>query len=190
VRLRVPLRPCVYSVPDRSMQLYSPALLGPAASGLLRLGCKGLPAMPMRQALHDIIDGHTVVANSERFGRIQPRTGSRTTRCGISTPMCPMAPRHTSSLSLPTSVASTMARAIASIGSTPFQQSWFDGAPPMSTDLFHMYPTDAWVNQKRANWPYGVVGSPTWTSQNGSRIGPCDIPGCTGGVRTDRCLQG
>ncbi|MFN6176888.1 MAG: endonuclease [Flavobacteriales bacterium] len=63
-----------------------------------------------------------------------------------------------------------------------FPQSWFDGALPMNTELFHLYPTDAWVNQKRSNWPYGQVTAPTWTSNNGSKLGPCSYPGCSGTV--------
>ena len=61
-------------------------------------------------------------------------------------------------------------------------QSWFNDALPMKTDLFHLYPTDGWVNNKRSNWPYGEVASPTWTSTNGSKLGPCSYPGCSGTV--------
>ncbi len=61
-------------------------------------------------------------------------------------------------------------------------QSWFNDAMPMKTDLFHLYPTDGFVNNKRGNWPYGKVSSPTWTSSNGSKLGPCDYPGCSGTV--------
>lgn len=63
-----------------------------------------------------------------------------------------------------------------------FPQSWFGSAVPMSTDLFHIYPTDAWVNQSRGNWPYGEVNAPSWTSANGSKLGPCAWPGCSGTV--------
>ena len=61
-------------------------------------------------------------------------------------------------------------------------QSWFGDATPMKTDLFHVYPTDGWVNNKRGNLPYGMVSSPTWTSTNGSKLGPCGYPGCSGTV--------
>ena len=61
-------------------------------------------------------------------------------------------------------------------------QSWFGEATPMKTDLFHLYPTDGWVNNKRGNLPYGTVSSPTWTSTNGSKLGPCNYPGCSGTV--------
>lgn len=59
-------------------------------------------------------------------------------------------------------------------------QSWFGDATPMKTDLFHVYPTDGWVNNKRGNLQYGMVPSPTWTSTNGSKLGTCGYPGCSG----------
>ena len=61
-------------------------------------------------------------------------------------------------------------------------QSWFGEEATMKTDLFHLYPTDGWVNNKRANLPYGTVSSATWTSTNGSKLGPCSYPGCSGTV--------
>lgn len=36
-------------------------------------------------------------------------------------------------------------------------QSWFNKASPMKSDLFHVYPTDARVNNFRSNLPYGEV---------------------------------
>lgn len=63
-----------------------------------------------------------------------------------------------------------------------FPVSWFGDQPPMNTDLNHIYPADAWVNQQRANWPYATVASPAWTSANGGKRGPCSWPGCTGTV--------
>ena len=36
-------------------------------------------------------------------------------------------------------------------------QSWFNEASPMKSDLFHVYPTDARVNNFRSNLPYGEV---------------------------------
>jgi endonuclease I len=53
-----------------------------------------------------------------------------------------------------------------------FPQSWFGGSVlPMHTDLFHLYPTDGYVNNRRANYPFGEVSNATWTSQNGSKVG-------------------
>jgi endonuclease I len=62
-----------------------------------------------------------------------------------------------------------------------FPKSWFGGENyPMYTDLFHIYPTDGYVNNKRANYPYGDVGSASWTSLNGSKLGGCIDPGYSG----------
>lgn len=59
-------------------------------------------------------------------------------------------------------------------------QSWFNGLSPMDSDLFQLYPTDNYVNNQRGSWPYGEVDSPTWTSLNGSKVGPCSFPGYSG----------
>jgi len=61
-------------------------------------------------------------------------------------------------------------------------KSWFNDQTPMYTDLFHMYPTDGWVNNKRGNLPFGEVGNATWTSRNGSKIGNCITAGYSGTV--------
>jgi endonuclease I len=61
-----------------------------------------------------------------------------------------------------------------------FPQSWFNSQSPMKTDLFHVYATDGYVNGKRSSYPYGEVSNPTWTSQNGSKLGPNTFPGSSG----------
>jgi endonuclease I len=63
-----------------------------------------------------------------------------------------------------------------------FPESWFNGNSPMYTDIFHIYPTDGWVNNKRANYPYGDVGNVSWTSLNGSKLGNCNDSGYSGTV--------
>lgn len=49
-----------------------------------------------------------------------------------------------------------------------FPNSWFGGLKdsPMYTDLFHMYPSDKWVNNKRGNMPFGNVQAVTGFSAN------------------------
>ena len=63
-----------------------------------------------------------------------------------------------------------------------FPSSWFNDAYPMYTDLFHPYPTDGWVNQKRGSLPYGVVGAIDWSGQNGTKVGAANVQGYTGTV--------
>ena len=36
-----------------------------------------------------------------------------------------------------------------------FPKSWFDDKYPMYTDLFHLYPTDGYINNQRGNYPFG-----------------------------------
>lgn len=64
--------------------------------------------------------------------------------------------------------------------STP--SSWFNDATPMYTDLFNVYPTDGYVNNRRSNYPLADVNSASWTSTNGSMLGSCGAAGYTGTV--------
>lgn len=53
-----------------------------------------------------------------------------------------------------------------------FPRSWFGGAvAPMNTDIHHVFPTDGKVNAYRSSYPYGEVGTATYTSKNGSKLG-------------------
>lgn len=65
-------------------------------------------------------------------------------------------------------------------------KSWWGGAENSAyTDLFHLVPTDSKVNEKRSNYPFGEVTSPSYTSGNGSKLGPNDatkVAGYTGTV--------
>lgn len=61
-------------------------------------------------------------------------------------------------------------------------QSWFNEVSGPKSDLFHVYPTDGYVNGKRSNYPYGEVSRPTYSSGNGSKLGPCTTDGYSGTV--------
>lgn len=63
-----------------------------------------------------------------------------------------------------------------------FPKSWFANASPMYTELFHIYPTDGYVNGKRGNYPFGEVTNPSWTSTNGSKVGANSTAGYSGTV--------
>ncbi len=53
-----------------------------------------------------------------------------------------------------------------------FPRSWFGGdIEPMNSDIHHIFATDGQVNGRRSSFPYGEVGSATFTSTNGSRLG-------------------
>ena len=61
-------------------------------------------------------------------------------------------------------------------------QSWFNESTTPRSDLFHVYPTDGFVNGQRSNYPYGEVNHPIYTSGNGSKLGPCVTSGYSGRV--------
>ena len=64
-----------------------------------------------------------------------------------------------------------------------FPKSWWGGSTDtMYTDLFHLYPTDGYVNQQRDNYAFGEVSSASFTSQNGSKKGTCSVAGFSGTV--------
>ena len=52
-------------------------------------------------------------------------------------------------------------------------KSYFGGtdAYPMYSDAYFVFPSDGYVNGKHNNYPYGEVGSATYTSTNGSKLG-------------------
>lgn len=51
-------------------------------------------------------------------------------------------------------------------------QSWWGGGTTgIGCDIFHVVPTDGYVNNRRGNDPYGEVKSATYTSKNGSKLG-------------------
>ncbi len=61
-----------------------------------------------------------------------------------------------------------------------FPKSWFNELSPMVTDLFHIFPTDQYVNNMHSNYPFAAVGTITATSLNGSKKGLCATTGYSG----------
>jgi endonuclease I len=60
-----------------------------------------------------------------------------------------------------------------------FPQSIFRRGSPMRSDIFHVFPTDGYVNGKRSSFPFGEVSNPKWVSSNGSKLGVNTTPGYT-----------
>ncbi|MCI6643352.1 MAG: endonuclease [Alloprevotella sp.] len=64
-----------------------------------------------------------------------------------------------------------------------FPKSWFNNGYPMYTDLFHLYPVDAYINTRRSNYPYGETDGDRYTTTSGfSKLGQCTTPGYSGTV--------
>jgi len=63
-----------------------------------------------------------------------------------------------------------------------FPKSWFNSVTPMYTDLFHLYPTDKYVNNQRGNFSFGETTTPTYIYGNGSKLGNSTFEGYTGTI--------
>ena len=61
-------------------------------------------------------------------------------------------------------------------------QSLFSSNAPMVSDIHHIRPTDGKVNGMRSNYPFGTVSNPSFTSKNGTKVGPSTTTGYTGTV--------
>lgn len=59
-------------------------------------------------------------------------------------------------------------------------QSLFDEASPMVADVNFIRATDGKVNGMRSNYPFGKVGTASFSSLNGSKLGTSDSPGYSG----------
>ncbi|MBK8499285.1 MAG: endonuclease [Flavobacteriales bacterium] len=142
----------------------------------------GLTGEPLRAALYDIISPHVVIQYSNLWSAFY-----RTDRKPDNTVWDIYSDVPSGSAAYAYQFVSDQCGTYNSEGDCfnrehSFPVSWFNDVPPMNSDLFHIYPTDAWVNQARGNWPYGTVTSPDFTSTNGSKRGPCSWPGCSGTV--------
>lgn len=141
---------------------------------------EGLNGDELRQALQDIIDGHSVMSYSslwDHFEVMDQKMNGKVWDIYSDQPGGVPAYQYT--------FGSDQCGNYAGEGDCfnrehALPKSWFDDQYPMYTDLFHMYPTDGYVNGMRSNHPYGPVGSATWTSTNGSKVGFSSWPTYTG----------
>jgi endonuclease I len=143
----------------------------------------GLSGTALQQALHDIIDNHTFVSYAQLW------TSFKTTdkkSDGTVWDMYSDKPSGTPAYNytfVTDQCGNYSVEGDCYNREHSFPKSWFGGeVEPMYTDLFHLYPTDGKVNGMRDNYPFGTVSSPTWTSTNGSKLGPSSYAGYSGVV--------
>lgn len=141
----------------------------------------GLTGKALQQALHDIIDNHTVIPYDNLYS------------CFLTTDVKPgyivwdmysdrpgSTPAYVYTYGTGQECGNYNSEADCFNREHSFPKSWFNDASPMYSDLFHLYPTDGYVNNRRSNYPFGETASPTWTSSNGSMVGPSSWSGYTG----------
>ncbi len=134
---------------------------------------QGLTGAPLKNALHNIIKNHNVVSYNSLWTHFQD-TDKKTN--GKVWDMYSDAPGATPPYQFTFSsdqCGSYNSEADCYNREHTWPQSWFSSESGPSSDLFHIYPTDGYVNNIRSNYPYGDVNNATWTSQNGSKLGPC-----------------
>ena len=143
----------------------------------------GLEGAAMQQALHNIIDGHNAISYSALWNAYEDTDKKPN---GKVWDMYSDVPGGTPPYQF--TFFSDQCGNYNSEGDCynrehSFPRSWFGGTvAPMNTDLFQVYPTDGYVNGKRGNYPYGEVGTASWTSLNGCKLGSCITPGYSGVV--------
>jgi len=60
-------------------------------------------------------------------------------------------------------------------------KSWWGGGKNTAyTDIFHVMPSDGYVNGKRSSHLFGEVNSPSYTSREGNKVGSCSTSGISG----------
>jgi endonuclease I len=139
----------------------------------------GLTGQPLRQALHNIIDNHTVASYSSLLTHFQTTDDKPNGKVwDIYSDVPSGTPPYEYTFGDNCGNYSGEGDCYNREHSWP--QSWFNSASPMQSDMFHIYPTDGYVNGMRGNYPFSEVSNPTWTSQNGGRLGPSSYPGFSG----------
>lgn len=142
----------------------------------------GLTGQPLQAALHNIIKNHTVVSYSSLWTYFQSTDKkSNGTVWDMYSDVPGGTPPYTYQF------GSDQCGNYSGEGDCynrehSWPKSWFGDIAPMNCDIFHIYPTDGYVNGRRDNYPYGEVSSATWTSLNGSKLGTCVTPGYSGVV--------
>jgi endonuclease I len=144
----------------------------------------GLTGLPLKTALYNIIKGHTSVSYAQLWTSFQT---TDKTASGKVWDMYSDIPGGTAPYTFTFSTdqcGSYSAEGDCYNREHSFPNSWFGGITTsvMYTDLFHLVPTDGYVNNRRSNYPLGDVNTATWSSQNGSKLGSCSDAGYTGTV--------
>ena len=143
-------------------------------------GTESLAGVALQQQLHEIIDNHNSVSYSSLWTHLQNTDKkSNNTVWDMYSDVPGGTPPYTFTF------VSDQCGNYGQEGDCynrehSWPKSWFNDSSPMSTDIFHLYPTDGYVNGQRSNYPFGETNSATWTSQNGSKKGPCSYPGNSG----------
>ena len=141
-----------------------------------------LTGSALRSALHDLIKGHTVISYGNLYTTAYPTTDQKAN--GKIWDMYSDVPNGTPAYeyTLGTKQCGNYAKEGDCYNREhEWCENWYGSSTsaPIYSDCFNVYPTDGYVNNRRSNYTYGEVSSPTWTSSNGCKLGPNTFPGNT-----------
>jgi endonuclease I len=144
---------------------------------------EGLTGTSLQQALHDIIDNHSSSTYDDLWTDFQTTDDKSDGKVWDMYSDIPSGTPSYTYVFVTNQCGNYNSEGDCYNREHSFPKSWFGGdIYPMYSDLFHLYPTDGWVNNKRGNYPFGTTNAPTWTSTNGSKLGPCSYTGYSGTV--------
>lgn len=141
---------------------------------------EGLTGQPLRQALHQVIDNHNSISYDaiwEKFEWTDQKSNGKVWDIYSDQPNGTPAYEYNFGVD---QCGQYGGESDCYNREHSFPQSWYGGGSPMKTDMFHVYPTDGYVNGKRSSYPFGTVGSSTWTASNGTELGYSNWPGYSG----------
>ena len=142
----------------------------------------GLTGEPLHQALHDIIDGHTVLSYTSLWTHYQTTDAKPNGKVWDMYSDIPDGTPPYEFTFVSDQCGNYGAEGDCYNREHSWPKSWFNDMAPMNTDIFHVVPSDGYVNGQRGNYPYGEVSNPTWISDNGCKKGPNSYPGYSGTV--------
>lgn len=136
----------------------------------------------LQAALHDIIDNHTVVSYASLWQHFQVTDKKADGKVWDMYSDIPGATPPYEYTFVSDQCGNYSGEGSCYNREHSFPKSWFNDQSPMNTDMFHLYPTDGYVNGKRSNFPFGETNQASWTSLNGSKVGSSSVEGYTGTV--------
>lgn len=133
---------------------------------------QGLTGNPLKVALHNIIDNHTVISYGNLWNAY-PKTDKKPNGkvWDIYSDIPGGTPPYQYTF-ITDQCGNYSGEGDCYNREHSWPQSWFNSVTGPVSDMFHIYPTDGKVNGERSNYPYGNVSAPTYTSLNGGKLGP------------------
>jgi endonuclease I len=139
----------------------------------------GLSGTPLKLALHNIIDNHTVVTYASLWTHFQTTDKKANGKVWDIYSDNPGGTPPYEYTFVTDQCGNYSVEGDCYNREHSWPQSWFNQLAGPVSDLFHIYPTDGKVNGLRSNYAFGEVTSGT-TTLNGGKLGSNTFPGFSG----------